>query len=608
MSNKPTPCNHRWIKQSRTLLIAVAYLVLSGVFAEANWFIDAEKFHVSAHGQLSCQDCHSDITGRPQHPDPSDVNKRLSDYFDPEQCVQCHDNVPEDLESSRHGAQEISSPEAYEKCIDCHNPHLTPSSEYGANNFDPEKPPGQQCGACHERQTNLPAFASDDEACMTCHRLIGSDEPGAVKKIGQRCLYCHADAGTNAQAITARSVALLVPEDYPQTAHSEVACTDCHLEAAAFEHGSQPPVDCRQCHLPHAESKAHDAHLTVACQACHLSSVEPLKDARSGQIRYKKERNLDESLNIHEMTIPEDEASCRRCHTSGNPVGASAMVLPAKSVICMICHTATFSVGDTITVVALIGLTIGLGMSLLLIFSASSGKSDASGTKAAALGAEASGGANTRWVNTAGVVKEIILNLFFQKRLFQHSPWRWFIHGLLFFPMALRFLWGIVTLCASLWQPQFQWVWRMIDKNNGATAFFFDLTGMMIFTGVILALVRHQIGRAHRVAGLPSRSRMALVLLGGIVLVGFVLEGMRIAMTGVSGSAAYAFIGFAISKLFSNPEMISGVYGYVWYAHAALTGAFIVMLPFSRMLHMIIAPVVLALNASTSHDLGGRHR
>jgi nitrate reductase gamma subunit len=41
----------------------------------------------------------------------------------------------------------------------------------------------------------------------------------------------------------------------------------------------------------------------------------------------------------------------------------------------------------------------------------------------------------------------------------------------------------------------------------------------------------------------------------------------------------------------------------VWYLHAVFTGAFIVYLPFSRMLHMIMAPVVMAMNAaSSSHN------
>jgi len=36
----------------------------------------------------------------------------------------------------------------------------------------------------------------------------------------------------------------------------------------------------------------------------------------------------------------------------------------------------------------------------------------------------------------------------------------------------------------------------------------------------------------------------------------------------------------------------------VWYLHAVLSGAFLVYLPFSRMFHMIVAPVSLAMNAA----------
>ena len=38
---------------------------------------------------------------------------------------------------------------------------------------------------------------------------------------------------------------------------------------------------------------------------------------------------------------------------------------------------------------------------------------------------------------------------------------------------------------------------------------------------------------------------------------------------------------------------ITSIYGPVWYIHAILTGAFVVMIPFTRMIHMLTAPVVL---------------
>jgi hypothetical protein len=188
MNEKSMPCLYTWIKQSATILFAGVYLVFCGAFAEASWFVDAEKYHVSAHGQLSCQDCHAGITEQPRHPDPSDVSKRLTDFFDPEQCTDCHDNVPEELAHNRHGAQEINPAESYENCLACHNPHLALLSGDGTRGFDPQKPLFEQCDACHEQQTKLPAFEAQDETCMTCHRFIGAHETAAAEEIGNRCL------------------------------------------------------------------------------------------------------------------------------------------------------------------------------------------------------------------------------------------------------------------------------------------------------------------------------------------------------------------------------------------------------------------------------------
>jgi nitrate reductase gamma subunit len=76
---------------------------------------------------------------------------------------------------------------------------------------------------------------------------------------------------------------------------------------------------------------------------------------------------------------------------------------------------------------------------------------------------------------------------------------------------------------------------------------------------------------------------------------------MRISMTGSLGGAPYAFIGYAVSRLLHG-YWVTEAYGYVWYAHALLTGAFIVYLPFSRMFHMIMAPVWFAVRSMSEPD------
>jgi nitrate reductase gamma subunit len=102
----------------------------------------------------------------------------------------------------------------------------------------------------------------------------------------------------------------------------------------------------------------------------------------------------------------------------------------------------------------------------------------------------------------------------------------------------------------------------------------------------------------------PNQDRIALVLIGGIVLVGFVLEGMRIAMTGFPGGAEWAFLGSGIGELFSQGSCLVNLYGYVWYLHALVAGAFIAYIPFSRLLHIVIGPLVLAGNAASEQRHG----
>jgi nitrate reductase gamma subunit len=195
------------------------------------------------------------------------------------------------------------------------------------------------------------------------------------------------------------------------------------------------------------------------------------------------------------------------------------------------------------------------------------------------------------------IIKAMILDVLFQRRLYRQSGTRWLIHSLIFFPFVFRFFWGLVALTASIWKPEWSWVWAMLDRNHPTTAFLFDLTGIMVLLGVVLAFIRGGLRRPSQLPGLPGQDRVALGLIAGIIVVGFILEGMRISMTGHPDGAGYAFLGHGLSVLFSDPRGLTEVYGYLWYLHAILTGAFVAYLPFSRLLHIILAPVVLAMNA-----------
>ncbi|MBW1766011.1 MAG: hypothetical protein JRJ65_03050 [Deltaproteobacteria bacterium] len=584
------------------VLLALTIFISRGIEARASWFIDAGKYHISAHGQTSCQDCHEGVADRALHPNPSDVNKKQSDFFNKDQCLLCHDEILENLDQGLHGSKRVQASDNYGNCLRCHRPHYQPRlGENRMGIFDPSKPRHEQCGACHKGRSSLPDLSRDDDACMTCHRLSDPHGHQSQEKIARLCFQCHGQEGTKAQKMTEKVVPLIDGRAYRQSPHARIVCTLCHPNAASFRHGSQKPGDCGQCHLPHDEKVAHEAHMGVACEACHLKGVKPVRNPESKHVLWERKHIMGEASEIHQMVRGEWNAACLRCHFKGNRVGAVSMILPAKGILCMPCHAATFSVGDTTTVLALIVFLAGMVMIFSYVLSGSmAGESDAGPIRKLF---------KLSWIGVRTIlswkiffiVKTMILDVLLQRRLYRQSKRRWLIHSLIFFPFVFRFLWGFIALCGSLWKPDWSPVWAMLDKNHPATAFLFDLTGSMVILGVILALIRGTLRRSGQMPGLPGQDFLALGLVAGIVMIGFVIEGMRIAMTAWPLGAEYAFVGYGISMLFSEPGGLTDIYGYVWYIHAILTGAFVAYLHFSRLSHIILAPVVLTMNAASEH-------
>ena len=569
------PINHRRI----AFLVLSTLLTLTVSLAEASWWIDMERFSKSAHAETACTDCHSDVAGRNLHPDPGHVNLKLNVFFDREQCVDCHEEVYEQLDEGRHAEETLPKPETYFDCIRCHDPHyLTIGTDHGKTHPDPG--------------VDLP-MSDEDRPCFDCHGAVAPDDPQKAQKIATFCFQCHGfDNNTQTLSIGYPRIDVV---QYPLSAHAKVECSACHPQAAMFEHGKQKGGDCRQCHPPHDEKTAHDAHIGVTCRACHLENIAPIRKTESGIITGEIGLKQGPLSRTHHMPRLEDKSACRKCHFKGNVLGAAAMVLPPKSLLCMPCHSATLTVSDTVSLSGLVIFLIGL----MLTFSIWQ------------LGSIPDKGAlRQRIVRTVfswnffGLLKTLSYDMLFQRRLYHRSHRRWMIHGLIFYPFVVRFLWGLVALGGSLGWPAWAPIWNVVDKNHPLTALVFDITGIFIGLGVILALVRGAASESDRSEGIPRQDRLALGIIGAMVMVGFFLEGIRIAMTGYPPNSIFAPVGYGISLLFSGMTGLSDIYGYIWYGHAILAGIFIAYLPFSRLMHIIMAPLVMVLNAFSETEPG----
>ena len=65
-----------------TKKIGISLLTVISVFiwhadAGASWLVDARKYHISAHGQVSCLDCHESISDLDIHPNAASVAKEV---------------------------------------------------------------------------------------------------------------------------------------------------------------------------------------------------------------------------------------------------------------------------------------------------------------------------------------------------------------------------------------------------------------------------------------------------------------------------------------------------------------------------------------------------
>jgi nitrate reductase gamma subunit len=569
------------------LSFALIFAAFATPVAAQSWLVDAGKFHISAHGQLTCATCHGEAATNKLHPDPRTVNERPKAAAAAEGCYGCHDGVRTGLARGNHAGMTGQKAADFADCVSCHDPHtVVKSADAATRHVTQEKKPQEQCGACHAAKKALPKAAADDATCAGCHIAPAETSAAGREKLTALCFHCHEAGNTPAQKITGGSVGLIDRAAYRRTPHSRQSCLECHAGATAYGHANRPATNCTACHEPHYD-KAGDPHIGGDCKACHVTGGTVTR-ATTGKLEWRKGAAAPGRLSQTHSALREPaKAECAKCHFAGNTFNVASTALPAKSVMCMPCHTASLTVNDAATIPALVIFILGMAAAVMYWMT----------------GRREKGGHG--W-QAGAVAKALVMDGLLQRRLFRQSRTRGAIHLLIFLPFVLRFLWGAAALILSH-VGHGTWFLFLVDKNHPAAALFFDVTGVAVIVGVGGAVARAM--RGSRVSGLPSKDYAALALIGSVVLMGFVVEAARIAMTGSTG--AWAFAGYGLSLAIPAGVALNGIYVWVWYLHAALTGAFVAYLPFSRMFHIVVAPIAIAARAAKvsghrSHDLSPR--
>ncbi|WP_300465228.1 heterodisulfide reductase-related iron-sulfur binding cluster [Desulfobacula sp.] len=158
-------------------------------------------------------------------------------------------------------------------------------------------------------------------------------------------------------------------------------------------------------------------------------------------------------------------------------------------------------------------------------------------------------------------------------------------HGCVFWGMALLFVGtNLVILNILFGLPVFTGAF-----NRWFMSFTLDLAGLLVLGGIVFFLLRRQF-MPDRLKIPEARTGFVLVssLLGVLIITGFVIEGARLC---ANTPEAGAFVGnFLAASVISQTSALQ-IHTMTWWVHGLLALFFVAYIPFSPLVHIILAPV-----------------
>ncbi len=123
-------------------------------------------------------------------------------------------------------------------------------------------------------------------------------------------------------------------------------------------------------------------------------------------------------------------------------------------------------------------------------------------------------------------------------------------------------------------------------------SFIVDVFGALVLVGVLIALYRRLITKPKKLV-YTDESVWILAAIFVIALTGFLLEGWRIAATNDPWGAWSPFGNFVAqaSRAVLSVEAMRWLHLITWWGHAVLVFGFIAVAPFTKMAHVVMAPL-----------------
>ncbi len=196
--------------------------------------------------------------------------------------------------------------------------------------------------------------------------------------------------------------------------------------------------------------------------------------------------------------------------------------------------------------------------------------------------------------------------LFSHVSIKRRDPYIGWAHGAMFYGFIVLFLGTVVLgVNSDVTEPLFGW---RFFKGNFYLVYsvILDVFGLALLCGVAMAIVRRALirprkldyARPDRPADHPAQARaqyrvgdwVFVAALSYLVLTGFVLEGVRIAMDN-PGYNAFSPVGWVaaqgIGALGFGQQGLRDVRHVLWWSHGVVALAFVASIPYTKAAHML---------------------
>ncbi len=117
-----------------------------------------------------------------------------------------------------------------------------------------------------------------------------------------------------------------------------------------------------------------------------------------------------------------------------------------------------------------------------------------------------------------------------------------------------------------------------------------ELAGILILIGIAMAAYRRYVLKPETLPD-TSEDGLVLLLIAGLVLTGYLTEGLRIAVNGDPWKILSP-VGLAVSKWFAGTDEESGknIHASLWWIHTVFAMSWIALIPYTKFVHLLSLP------------------